>query len=429
MRPVYRYLCACGVLCVACGLAPARVAVAQSSGLWAFASLPQAAWLALPCLAALAWFSSRAPEVGPPVRAPQLGWARGTLLVVSATLLFAVWRDTSRAGDYHRVLADMTAGVWLLKAEPLGPASFQLLLRAAVWFGLQPLQGIQWLLGLLSAGGLLWLWRVCAQDALAGESAGGVWLRFAVAASCGSSALYFGHVETYTLPLLAMLGYCLAAQRVLSTGNGFGWACAAFTLACALHMQMLCVGPSLMVCGVAAARVHGLRRLWQWPASSGLLLLALQWLCLQHPPPYAQFYGGGDGHMLVRASQLWTPGYWLDGLNRLLLFAPGALAAVVLWRPRWRPFTALRGAGRPAAFWPALAGGWALFILLWNADLGAWRDWDLFAPCGVVFTLAGLHWLSRRMPLADFQWACAAWALVNVSRTLPFVLDNHLRLP
>jgi hypothetical protein len=410
-----RYLSGCAVLCLLCAFAAAPPAGGQhAAALYGFASIPFAPWIALIAIAGLFVLSRRAlPANG--AGSYRLGAIGRAALVACAALAFVVLRDASRSGDFQRVVYDLRAGVWLLKAEPLGPATLQLLQRAARLLGLASPIGIQWLLALASALGLLLLWRLA--ERMPDPSPRLQWLRFLALASTGTSALFFGHLELYTLPVIAMAGYLVAAQRTIASGEGFPLACALFTLACALHMQMLCLAPSLLLCAAAAARGSGVRRPFAVLIfGAALPLLALQWLCLRFPPPYPQFYGGADQRMLVAPTAALALGYWSDVLNRFLLFAPGAVAALV-WT-RLRPFA------REEAFTLALVGAWVAFALFWNADLGGFRDWDLFAPIGLPLALAAVRCAAVRLTGPQQAIALCAFVIVNAMRTIPFVLDN-----
>lgn len=414
-------------VCLATGLAPARGSAEQpATSVWSFASWPQAPWFACLLLALLLLLARRgifAQASERPTAPARLTLAALTLASSAAFLLLI---DHSMSGDFRRVLSDVMRGVWLLKAEPLGPTTFQLLFRLTRALDLPPLSGMQWMLALLCTPWVALLWL------LAGPAAPDRWARLAVLLSSASLALCFGHIETYTLPALFMLGYMAQAEATVRSGLRFPACCALFAVACAFHMQMLCLGPSLLLCGWRSARLTGVRiAVFRLCAYALAPVLTVQVLCLLHPPPYLQFYGGGDGRMLIQPSQLLHPHYWFGVLNLLLLYAPALLPLLVLARRVRR--SALPRSDEPSTpsldlaryHPPLLASSWLAFVLLWNPDLGYFHDWDLFAAAGIPLNFGALWLVDSSVAPAERRVALCAMVTLNLLRTIPFVLDNH----
>jgi hypothetical protein len=386
--------------------------------LWVARSLPSAPWIALAGLCVLALLARRFFALAP--SQPFLNAPRLALATLVCTVMFVLWSDRSMSGDFLRVLLDIDRHVWLLKAEPLGPASFQVLAALGKTLGFPPIVGLQWLLALLSSLSVLVTWKLART--LDAHHASLRDLRFVALLGSATSALYFGHIETYTLPTLAMLWYLVHAQRVLSGQGSLRAACVLFALACALHMQMLCLGPSLLVCALASKKTQSfaatLRELGLFGAFP---LLVVQLLCLRFPPPYPQYYGGGDQTMLVTLAKLLTPSYWLGVFGVFGTFAPGAFAALGLVELDGKT---RRPVAHELVFALALGAPWLAFVLLWNPDLGYARDWDLFAPAGVALTFAALLWPLARLPKPAQALALWAMLLLNVMRSVPLVLAN-----
>ena len=384
---------------------------------WSMLHLPWAPLAALGVLSVLLVRTLRmpaAPPAGPPL-------SRRAVLAVTAPAcaLFLALPDNSRSGDFVRIMHDISNGVLLLKAEPLGPAFFQAAAHAVVGLGLPPIAGLQWVIALVSALAIPAIASV--SRTLAGGTGLEGWVLAAVA-SAGSSALFFGHIETYTVPAVLMLAFVAASLRSLDDG-GAAVPCLLFAAACSFHMQMLILAPCLaLVCWRVSRRTESLRPWLQAAAFAAVPLALLQLLCLAYPPPYAQSYGGGDGRMLVLGERLLSGVHWTSVFNRLCLYSPAALPALLLAPMAWK------GDRLQSAFLLLLAGGWGAFLVLWNPDLGSFKDWDLYAPGGFAFMLAAVL-LALRLPPGCRRPALAAMAALNLGRTLPFVADNHLLLP
>lgn len=395
---------------------------------WNFAAAPWA--LALGLVGALAAIVAcvRAPQ-GPSRSSP---WARKTHVVVDlasfglgSALCFAL-ADNARSGDFERVIFDIRNGVTIIKAEPLSPWLLGVIADiGGGWFGASVLDSLRAGLALFGGLGFVALrhlgWAIAREDPQRGL------LAWAALASSGASAMWFAHIETYTFAAICMVLALAAAVRAARGEGGAVAAIGGYTLACAFHLQMLCLGPAL-AWGVWRAHTASRARTGAQVdtrtlayAMVGALLAtaALQVLSLQNPTPYAQHFGGGDGRMFVAPDQLASRAHLVGFANELGLMALGSLVVLVVLAPstRWRA---------PDLVVLALAAaGWLTFMFFWNPDLGAWRDWDLFAAVGwwVTALVAGVC-------LAEAADPRAAWLLLmviglNLARTMPFVVENH----
>ena len=397
------------------------------SGYWNFASAPWALGLgllgvALAAFACVRW--KRGPARAEPWSPGQHRTADLAAFCVGAALCFR-FADQARGGDFTRVWFDIQNGVSLLKAEPLSPWLLGAFARAGAALGFGAPDGLQ--VGLALWGGLGFAALRQLAFAIADREPNRGLLAWVALGGAGSSALLFAHVETYTFAAVCMIFALASAIRASRGAGGAVTAIVVYTLACAFHMQMLCLGPAIAV-AVAQAWDRGRRGLGAPLATRTLAgvglgaiaaTLALQWLCLQHPPPYPQYFGGGDGRMLVSGSQLFSAQHAAAVANQIALMGPGAALAIAAFAGRslWKP--------GPLATLSAAGAGWLAFVLLWNPDLGAWRDWDLFAASGWWLTA-----LAAALCLDEEADARAAWLLmpiagINLARAIPFVLENH----
>lgn len=200
--------------------------------------------------------------------------------------------------------------------------------------------------------------------------------------STAAVSLYFGHIECYTVPAVALLFYALESRRVIDDPTRISPALAWFTVAAAFHMQILCLAPTAVAITLHAAK-HGHRpRAARAVLASLVCLAAVQLVCALLPPPYPQFYGGGV--MLVSITRFFTTAHARDIINTVTLYVPAtplALTLAVIARPR-------AVVQNPWHLWLTLAFvTWLAFCFLWNADLGTRRDRDRFAFGGFVGAL------------------------------------------
>ena len=255
----------------------------------------------------------------------------------------------------------------------------------------------------------------------------------------GSSQLWFGHIENYSIvtafsmvATALALGYLVGVRPLWGAGLAAGAALSA-------HPQAVFALPAFLV-------LLDRRR---WPRQ--MLVLALS--CLVVPvltvivlraagvpwPGFAAAWAG-DGQVFWTLRQALTPSLLLDALNNLWLLAPALPLILVagigaLFRP------ALRHDRR---FWYAfvLAAGLLVYNFSFQNELPRPRDWDLFAIVGPGVTLWGLYaWLQRHdggqsgLPsapgkLAAWGFPVLAFAVAVINRLggrEPYAHDPHPR--
>lgn len=408
------------LLCTALGVALASQAGSDRFvGLaWSFGELPLAPWIGVGAALLCFVLALRGVEIPTRARGSVSPRAWDLLAFVAGLALCVRFADLSRSGDFERVIYDLTHGVSLLKAEPLSPWMMLKLKGLAELLGFEPLPGLRF--GLALWGGLGVVGCLHLARAIARDDPMDTGLAFVALLSAGSSALFFGHVETYTFAGVIML-FALARAARASRGEASGrGALALWTLACAFHMQMLCLGPAIAFALWEAneSSQDRVRRTLVGLFLSAVSLAALQYLCGLYPPPYPQHFGGGDSEMLVPASNWFAQVHLVDVLNQVLLSAGPALLVAL------------------AMAWPhddhddesrmfLLAGtGWLAFVFLWNADLGAWRDWDLFSAMGWWVAAWAAHLCLRPGTGSAHRWLLLSVIAVQGARTLSFIAHN-----
>jgi len=206
----------------------------------------------------------------------------------------------------------------------------------------------------------------------------------------GTTALYFGYIETYALPCAAMTAVLLAGETFRRGKCGFAPVIICFIIALGTHFLTVILYPALVMLGIAARKKQRI-----YPALIGALGLATAvW-------GYMIFTGedvvrGTMGHAVFVPLfadpplnyGLFSGSHLLDMINLLCLIAPGVMVAA--------PLLLARGTAMPKNahdyFWPlAVIVPFGIIFLL-DPKLGMARDWDLFSlgliPCGVYAAIS-----------------------------------------
>ncbi|MEE2662801.1 MAG: hypothetical protein VX681_01675 [Myxococcota bacterium] len=272
-----------------------------------------------------------------------------------------------------------------------------------------------------------------------------------------SVQLFFGYVENYTLVALASLVYAIAGLRSLERGLSPLWPALALGVAISLHVLAGWLGPSLLYVWWRHARARaawGRIGLLAGMGATTLLPIAatIAWLTAVGVPIAAL----GETHLaalkfifLVEPDApyfiypAWSAAHWRDIANQLALTSLAPLLVIAALVPAARSQGAqLRGDLR-LHFLALGAGFLHLFGISWNAENGAYNDWDLFALAGFFDAMLAARLVQRllvddagrvalALPAVGLGFALAAgfvWA--NATRTLDLPSGHasaHLRL-
>ncbi|MFN8441711.1 MAG: hypothetical protein U0175_13110 [Caldilineaceae bacterium] len=385
-----------------------------------------------------------------------LRWSLALLALLIGWLPFSPWLhrfEWGKRSSLHFFPAGFVLVLlfWLLRERtPYGDALYKLYLlhtqslRTDPYVWKEPLDSLlayqttAWLraigqppevaIALLSvAAGAAFLWAIGTISTQVAQGRLERWLLIGALLGLGSTQLWFGHIENYSLVTAAVLCMLAAALRYLQ-GKAALWGCGLLGgLACSFHPQAIFVVPGLLWLLD--------RRRWLGQGlvlvGSGLvfpLLTVLSLLGLGVAlPSFDQGYAG-DTQLFWHLNEILMPArLWDMGMN-LLLVAPLLPLWIVLagWGARH-----LRHDRR---FWllATAAFGVLIYHFSFRNELPRAQDWDLFAIVGPVVTLAGAYagvrWLEagrdRTASNTGQRLALTAVSLALLL-TLAWVVSNH----
>ncbi len=245
--------------------------------------------------------------------------------------------------------------------------------------------------------GILYLVVARYAARLLGKGALERFLILALLLGAGYMQLFFAYVENYAFLFPFMLLYLLLGIRVLNGRLTVWWPAALLGVLMALHITMMTLAPSLLALAILNGRAEGVSGTTghgRLAARAGFALLVSAVVCfgallliqfdlIAYLQKRQGFYilnlfsePGPKQHY-----RLFSIGKWVDFVNQYFLVTPSALMALLLCRrTSW-----LRGPDRQFVLVAALFP--ILFTVVANPELGAFRDWDVFAFAALPITL------------------------------------------
>lgn len=224
-------------------------------------------------------------------------------------------------------------------------------------------------------------------------------LFFAMTVCMGSSQLFFGYLENYTLHYLGLFAYIFAAINWLRRGGSIILPVVLFLLSLSLHAQALCLLPSLVYLCLSAVgktrsrvgRLLTVKIVLAGVFASVLLGIGIYFLKGGH-------VGGTILMPLFRAGS--SDGYTLFSLRHLsdllnehiLISTSGIILLFSLAISYWRR---IDWSHSVTLFLLLVSIYFLLYNFALDPKLGMARDWDLFAASGIGYTLLGLFLVSR----------------------------------
>ncbi len=241
----------------------------------------------------------------------------------------------------------------------------------------------------------------------------------------GTMQLFFGYVENYPIMTLGVFIYAYLALRRLRGEISLVWPATALAITHAFHPSTIILAPSLLYLAfapLAVERGNGLppgdvskTKGWRIDARSVLSVVVPYGLvfagvvALMSSGEHGldalmgvDFPGGGDRSWFVPLFEITTKwqhytmfsvGHLVDIVNQQLLVAPMVWPSLILIWLLARDRLPRRDA--TGSFLLLMAGCYLLLTLVWNADYGGQRDWDLFSPAAIPAALL-LAWALPR---------------------------------
>jgi tetratricopeptide (TPR) repeat protein len=266
--------------------------------------------------------------------------------------------------------------------------------------------------------GMAFLYLILLLGDMMGKDRREKWLAFLLVITMGTSQLFFGYVESYTLVYVAMVGYVLLCLGYLKSKNGLALPVFAFLLAFSLHVSALTLLPSLVY--LIFSRLV---------LSAGLIMvLGIGLFLLQSHDPerkglssylISPLGSGEDSYSLV------SPSHLVDLINHQLLVSPAAILILVASILTCGKKISLKE--RTTAFLLLVSLCTLGYALLVDPKLGYPRDWDLFAFTGLGYTLLALHvflryW--RETKMVDLRYITLSLLFVSLISTAPWIYVN-----
>lgn len=339
------------------------------------------------------------------------------------------------------------------------------------WLGWPDPVPVYWIISALA--GVAFVWTLLGLAHWLGRDSTERILISGLILTLGTMQLFFGYIENYSIMTVGVVVYAWLALRALRGEIGPVWPATALAITHAFHPSTIILGPSLlyltlMVCrgagqnggraGDNVTRQRSARAVN--PAQHQVMPPSCRQALLSIAVPYAvvfaavvvlmtagnhgldalmgvDFPGGGDRKWFVPLFQVTTEwqhytmfswGHLVDIVNQQLMSAPvvwpGLLLLALLAHARipWQD--------RTFRLLAVMACSYLLLTLIWNADYGGQRDWDLFSPAAVPAALLLAYTLPRAMP-EKWMLRAAAWALITTQavHTAAWIYQNTLPLP
>lgn len=355
-----------------------------------------------------------------------------------AGLLFWRWREQTYHGDALlklQLLATQTLRtdpyIWKEPLDSLSAYSLTAFVQRWHWPPATAVALLSVLAGMVYVTAVIAIVRLLASTRFQQFSYGLALL------ALGSSQLWFGHIENYSLVTAATFGMLALAVGYSKGRVGLGWIGLAAGLAVSFHPQALFALPALLLLLERRAWWRQFLLLGGSALIGPVITVLGLWVAGAPLPVFSQGYAG-DPQLFWRLRQAVAPAQLLDAFNNLWLVAP--------LFPLWL-IVGIRGLSQAAIrrdrlfrYLSGVTVGLLVYHFAFQNDLPRWRDWDLFAIVGPGLTLWGIYswwalaaatapqppqkvWSSLLLPALTLA-ATFTIAWVGVNHTLTLIHPN-----
>jgi hypothetical protein len=360
-------------------------------------------------------------------------------VLISLASFFPFWVfkiKTSLLGDASLRATEILMGTKFSATEPL---DFYLHAQLSNLLKLSPFTTY----AILSClAGVLFVFLILLLSNIIGKKKREKLLVFSILATMGANQLFFGYVESYTLMYVALVGFILSSLYYLKGKCGFFWPSLVFILSVSLHLSAIFLLPSVLYLGVAKrsqeleakSKVFSLMNIIRM--ASILLIICGGFFILRNYNPQKPDLGSflifplganEDPYSLLSFSHL------LDFLNHQLLISPLGIPicfifGLFFWKSRqrldWRKINFKKS---EIVFLLMVSVCALVFALVVDPKLGYPRDWDLFAFCGLGYTILGIFLLLsvlKESELKRFRYITLALVSTALISTVPWIYVN-----
>jgi Flp pilus assembly protein TadD len=407
-----------------------------SRSLWGANSLAflPAAWTLVPLACALLFVPRLAGPIGERLERVQLSaraqaawpWVAG----LAATAIFWLVRERHLYwGDALPLSIDIPAGQQFHPDEPL-----TLWVQHAVWAaGGGRWSAVQAIAAASAVAGGVWVALNARGFARAGGGAGAALLATLTIASQGAAAIFHGHVENYSYVAVCFAAFAWSGVDYLE-GRGPAWRpFAALLLAFAFHLLgALALPAALLLAAEGLARRERSAGMLAAIAAAALVAGAIAWAVRGLYPGGSPFAQLASGVMKVlqqphdmQAGVFFSLRHLADAWSHVVQMGPLSLVAVAVLVAVPPLRDALRTAsGRFLAL--AALTLYAPALLIGAGNLGAARNWDLFAAPATVLPLLALRAMVA-LPAAARQRLLLAALAASLAQAIPWTVLNLSR--
>ena len=246
---------------------------------------------------------------------------------------------------------------------------------------------------------------------------------FVLCMAAGYVQLFFGDVENYTITAMLVMAYLLAAVMFLEGRWSVSPAACLLAVSITFHLEAGFLGPSLLYLLAVAVRRGQWASVSRGVAGACAIVVGTLWFFHLHGLPLRSLYyeshafgrGGNWDRMIVTPSVT----YYAELASLALLLAPALGLLIPLVRFRRIPLDAIN-------VHLLLASGFmALFMLSWNAALGVYNDWNLFAIAAIPVTLLIARNVLNAPVAQTHPESIAALTLLFLVHSASWIVANH----